>query len=104
MESTKNRVALASKLEFLQSFGLLASLASVCSSCLVQLKQSLWVSARWECAARLTHDSWCSPTTAPRVRRRQRQQAPNHLGTSPEQGTDNIRVEMHGKGHAPNPL
>ena len=47
-ESTKKCVALASKLELLQSFGLLPS---VCSSCLVQLKLRLWVSVRWECAA-----------------------------------------------------
>ena len=48
VESTKNCVALASKLEFLQSFGvlaLLALLASVGSSSLVQLKLRLWVSA-----------------------------------------------------------
>ena len=37
-ESTKNRVALASELGFLHSFGLLAS---ACSSCLVQLKRQL---------------------------------------------------------------
>ena len=50
-ESTKNCVALASKLGFLQSFGVLALLASVGSSSLVQLKLRLWVSARWQCAA-----------------------------------------------------
>ena len=49
--STKKCVALASKLEFLHSFGLFVLLVSLCFSCLVQLKFRLWISARWECAA-----------------------------------------------------
>ena len=44
--STKKCVALASKLEFLHSFGLFVLLASLCFSCLVQLKFRRWISAR----------------------------------------------------------